>query len=59
MTNQLQHAQNQRSDTTVTFKMEDGADEGIVYEFQYGTEDAVDSDQNKLVETRRHIKARM
>ncbi|MCR0350722.1 hypothetical protein MKA46_21320, partial [[Clostridium] innocuum] len=41
-----------QSDTTVTFKMGDDADEGIVYEFQYGTEDAVDSDQNKLVETK-------
>ncbi|MCR0207267.1 hypothetical protein MKC66_21365, partial [[Clostridium] innocuum] len=41
-----------QSDTTVTFKMGDDADEGIVYEFQYGTEDAVDSKQNKLVETK-------
>ncbi|MCR0579436.1 hypothetical protein MKC54_21300 [[Clostridium] innocuum] len=41
-----------QTDTTLTFKMGEDADEGVVYEFQYGKENNEDAPTNKLVDTK-------
>lgn len=41
-----------QTDTTLSFRMADNADEGVVYEFQYGKDNSEDAPANKLVDTK-------
>lgn len=44
------------TDTTLTFKMPDTADDGAVYEFKYGTTSNIDDSSNVTVNTRAYKK---